>query len=582
VHVLLVYPNKPRLTYGTMPGPYGLETLRAHFIAAGIDSHIVNPYLSLDPKAVLAAALRRDTALIGVSVRNLDNALTLWDPVTSQEGLQTESCLGDVEDTLSWLRALAPGIPLVLGGAAFGQMPRPLLDYLGADAGFLGASEYDFIRLAQSLARGRRLVDALLPLTSAIHGAASAGLPRKSSHDAPQICPPVIEREAVYFRFRSEAAVRTFSGCPLSCGHCIEHLATRQVRKSRPEHVLREMTGVVLRYPEVRRFFFADSEVNLAGEERASHLVKAIRHTEALKDISLVGYFNPRPASFEFISHLTSVGCEMRFTVDHVADTILKRNGKNFGNAHVRALVHHHSDLGLPFSFCLLLGQPGESQATVDEVLRFVDSIPQSAQGPIYFSPGVRVYPGTPIARALTEGKLDRKWLVGDLASDYPFVRPVVYCEDKRPSELFEYVMRRAGGRIQPMNPYLCGLSGRDKNRLESEFSNYCVGLAQRDEDHEAAWRAWSTVSPDAPFLSARQRRDLLWVRGRLALQNGYSKKAVTDWVELQRQIANSESGSRLPDELTHNIQVARAVTQANEAESRLLSFTASNSAHYE
>lgn len=555
MHVLLVYPVKPRLTFGAMPGPYGLETVRTVLAAEGIESTIVNPFLSLDPAAALEAAVRADTALVGLSIRNIDDALTLWDPDAAGE-IQTESCLPDLEEVMAWVRAVAPDLPVVLGGAGFGQIGEPLLAYLDADAGLTGASELDFAALMRSMAAGLAFEDALRLVEGALWPGSARGA-RRSGYRHRAGYPPVVDREAIYFRYRREAAVRTYAGCPLSCAHCIEHLASRQIWRSPIDRVLAEMKEVRTRYPEVRRFFFADSEVNLAGADRLLDLTRAVRRTEGLEDIPLVGYVNPRPAGFAFVKALAKARFEMRFTVDHAADAVLARNGKNFRRADLDALVRDHAALALPFSFCLLLGQPGETEATIEEVLEFVDSIPDAIAAPIYFSPGVRVYPGTPIASDLASGRLDRKWLAGE--GDPSFLKPVVYCEGWRPRELFDHVMARAGGRVQPMNGYLQGLGHGRKAEMEREFQAYCIGLAQRDAKGGEALRAWSAVSPAAPFLTTRQRRDFLWDRGLLALERGQPGDAVRDWADLQTDGVRSSK-------LTHNLAVARTIERAHAA----------------
>lgn len=82
-----------------------------------------------------------------------------------------------------------------------------------------------------------------------------------------------IDREAIYFRFRGEAPVRTFAGCPLSCSHCIEHVGARRIRRADVADVAAEAQAVVIRYPQVKRIFLADSEVNLAGGARTRALI---------------------------------------------------------------------------------------------------------------------------------------------------------------------------------------------------------------------------------------------------------------------------------------------------------------------
>lgn len=567
MHVLLVYANRPRITFGYLPGPYGLETIRSHVIRLPVECEIINPFLSLDPKACIRRAVRPDTALIGISVRNLDDALVLWNPASAQGQIQTESCIEDAKIVFQQLRDCAPQIPIVLGGAAFAHMPVRLLEYLGADVGFAGTPEDDFARLVAALVADRqtfhKTVESLPRVVFRDRGARSvdgAVLPKLNSQA------PVLHREHIYFRFRPEAAVRTFAGCPLACSHCIEHVASRKIARSPLSTVADEIEGVIRRYPEVKRIFFADSEVNLAGEERTKALINEIRERAATREITLAGYFNPRPMSFELLKNLTQARCEVRLTVDHVSDAILSRNGKNFRNHHLRTLVSHYAKLGTELSFSLLLGQPGETRKTVEEVLRFIEAIPTSIRGTFYFSPGVRVYPGTPIERGLKEKQLDKRWLVGRVCPEHPFVNPVVYCESWDPFELFEYVQSRVGGLLKPMNAYLSNLDIRDKVLIDKEFQNYHIGLAAMDEDPSTSLMAWSRVRPDTPFLQLKQRIEFLWARGGLALGKGLAMGALADWTRLYALLRDYRIDGATLRKLKHNINVAQRMLKVEQS----------------
>lgn len=561
MHALLVYANKPRITYGFLPGPYGLETIRAYLAAIPVECRIINPFLSLDPKAATQRAVGPDTILIGISVRNLDDCLVLWNPELTGGEIQSESCIDDVKEVIGWCRDAAPEVPIVVGGAAFAATPHRLLWYLGVDVGFVGAAEDDFVHLIAELVARRR------PFDKIVRGLPSAvfrNLEHRSGH-GPVLAKthdriPVVDRESVYFQFRQEAAVRTFSGCPLSCSHCVEHLATRKISRSPVEIVADEVEGVIARYADVKRVFFADSEVNLAGEERTEALIREIRRRPAAREIPLVGYFNPRPMSFDLLESLSRAGCEVRLTIDHVSDTILSRNGKNFRNSHLRSLVSHYADLGMELSFCLLLGQPGETRETIDEVLEFVEAIPATIRGPVYFSPGVRVYPGTPIERDLTQQKLDKRWLVGRLCAKHPFVKPLVYCESWHPVELFDYVRSKAHGLLKPMNAYLSDLDAPEKMLIDEEFRNYHIGIASMGADESTSWAAWSTVRARTPFLSLRQRTEFLWARGRMALERGLAEHAQHDWILLRSILRSANLGGSGLEKLQHNISVAQKI----------------------
>jgi radical SAM superfamily enzyme YgiQ (UPF0313 family) len=567
MHVLLVYANPPSLTFGFMPGPYGLELLRTYIEELPVECDIVNPFLSLEPEVSLARALRPDTTLIGVSVRNLDDALVRWstDP---GEVIQTRSCIEEVRSLIASCRRLAPSVPVLLGGAAFAHMPGPLLEYLGGDAGLSGMPEEEFAEITHRIAvQGQSLGEALTGISAAVVPKRTLGL-RPKVRSAPLVARrPVVRRERMYFRFRREAAVRSFTGCPLRCSHCVEHLASRSVERSAVELVADEVMGILGAYPEVERVFLADSEVNLVGEARTRALVGSIRERAEGRPLALAGYFNPRPMSFGLLSALAKARCDVRLTVDHLADAVLERNGKNFRQRDIERLVQYHRALGLELSFCLLLGQPGETLATLEEVFRFIERIPDAIRGPIYFSPGVRVYPGTPLDRELRQGALDRRRLIGpgiaaapgaDLP---PFVQPVVYCEPYDPPALFDYVRARMGMAMVPMNGYLADLQPAQAQAFDRELRAYHVGMAQLETDESESLAALARVSHDAPFLGFRERTELLWTRGRLALACGNAGSALSDWTLLLAGLTAQQARGPGLARLEHNISIARALS---------------------
>jgi hypothetical protein len=543
MNVLLVYANRPRLTFGLLPGPYGLELLRARLARSGISATIVNPFLSPEPGRALEESIRDDTLAIGISMRNMDDALVLWDPQRAAGRLQTASCVDDTRDIIEWCHAVAPDVPIVLGGAPIMHMGEPLLAYLRNGANVYADSVEDFVRrvLAAARARGMRPRDG-----------ASALLPAG---------PPA--REDLYFRFRGEAAVRSFAGCPLACAHCIEHVAERRIQCEDVAHVATEAEAAVEAHSKIKRIFFADSEVNLAGERRTRALIDEMRGRAPLRDIPLAGYFNPRPMSFALLSFLAERNVKVLMTVDHVADTILARNGKNFRKRHLKEIVASYAALRMELSFCLLLGQPGETKETVDEVLDFVNDLPEEIRGPIYFSPGVRVYPGTPIERGLREGRLDKRWLVGEIDPLHPFISPVVYCESWDPFELYEYVSTRGGEHFRPMNSYMCDIAGEDMNVLQREFRDFHIGMAQMDGDPQSALRVWSDIRSDTPFLTPRMRVDFLWERGRLGLAGGQPQAALSDWLQLRGLLSRLDVFGVGAAKLTHNIGIAEQMALA-------------------
>jgi hypothetical protein len=412
MRVVLIYPNRPRLSYGPVPGPYGLEILRAH-VGPFADCEIINPYLHLDPRSALVNALA-GADLVGVSIRNFDNGLAH----------ALESSVDDVVQVVQWVRESAPTLPVLLGGVALTPAPYEWLGVTGADAGMVGACEQEFTELVRTMAIGQPFADAIKRLPS-------ARLPDGSRGAGPIVHGPrlpAMQRERGYIIPQYPAApLRTFAGCPLGCSYCVEHVATRTIERTPIDCIVAEAVAAVERYG-ARQLVLADSEVNAQGPARVIEILAALRAVRCLGDVEIVGYLLPRPMPIDLINALVKYRCSISLSLDHVSDEVLSRNGKNYRNADLAAFVSNALHCGLTVRSLMIFGLPGETQSTTDYALNVFDHWPASWPRPIV-SPGVRVYPGTLLARRLLAGDLDGRWVTGEVDRALPFMGPVVYCE---------------------------------------------------------------------------------------------------------------------------------------------------------
>ena len=98
------------------------------------------------------------------------------------------------------------------------------------------------------------------------------------------------------------------------------------------------------------------------------------------------------------------------------SDCVLTRFHKKFRAAEVRTIAAIFRDVGIRRTGFLMLGGPGETRATVEEGLAFVDSLDLDA---LKIAVGIRIYPETDLAAtAVAEGMI---------ASERRSVRPTFY-----------------------------------------------------------------------------------------------------------------------------------------------------------
>lgn len=110
----------------------------------------------------------------------------------------------------------------------------------------------------------------------------------------------------------------------------------------------------------------------------------------------------PKWIDSELVRLMARVGCrEISLGFESGSDRMLGSFHKRLTTDEVRAVSKMFADAGIFRRGFLLLGGPGETQETVEESLKFADSLNLDA---LKITVGLRIYPETPLAAtALTE-----------------------------------------------------------------------------------------------------------------------------------------------------------------------------------
>lgn len=402
--VLIVSTNRERTPFPVMP--VGPAIVAAHAARAGHDVKVVDLMFARDPAAEAARAVRAFRPdVVGASLRNIDNS----------DLIETKFYLPAAEEVLASVRAAAPGVPVVLGGAATSIEPEALLRRWGP--------------------RGRGLVDALLV------GDAERRFPdlvaRLEAGDDPAAVPGVfVTREdgtiagsrpglvepidglaearlfdhtdvARYERSDGVYPVQTRRGCAFTCTYCtygsLEGLRTRY----RP---VSEVADEVARAADagVAHVEFVDAVFSHPPAHARAVCEELLRRGLGRRVRFTASGFNPVGVTEELIALMKRAGfTSISATVEGASTTMLRRMQKGFDAEDVANLATWLPRQGLPAIWIFLVGSPGETPETVEETFAFVGSkVP--ARDVVYVTNGVRVYRGTGLHRALlAEGRLD-------------------------------------------------------------------------------------------------------------------------------------------------------------------------------
>jgi len=183
-----------------------------------------------------------------------------------------------------------------------------------------------------------------------------------------------------------------------------------------------------------RRFYFVDNTFNLPPSYAAQLCSQIIA---ANLDISWRCILFPGGISPKLIEMLARAGCkEVSIGFESGAEYMLHHMKKQFSLSEVRRaseLLRQHDIRRMGF---LLLGGPGETKDSVEESLAFAESLELDN---LRISIGVRIYPGTEVARAaLREGLI---------SSEEDLLLPRFYLTRGLEDWLYDTVARRIIGR---------------------------------------------------------------------------------------------------------------------------------------
>lgn len=384
MRILLVSANTERINLPTLP--FGLALVGAAARAAGHEVVLLDLLREPGPAAARHALETVRPEVIGISVRNIDDQC-LENP---------RFLLGQVADLVATCRAWSSA-PVVLGGAGYSIFPDAALAYLGADYGVCGDGEATFPALLARLERGED--PAGLPGIYAAKGRGGTTPTVASDLDAFPDPPGDLWPAADPAEADLWVPVQSRRGCPLDCSYCsTARIEGRDVRARDPRRVAAEIAR--LADAGFRRFYFVDSTFN-RPLAYALELCRCIA-AQGL-DILWRCILYPHEAPEALVRAMAEAGCvEVGLGFESGSPRILRAMHKQFLPGEVREISERLAAYNIRRMGFLLLGGPGETQETVEESLAFAASLRLDL---LKVTTGIRIYPGTPLARvAIQEG----------------------------------------------------------------------------------------------------------------------------------------------------------------------------------
>ncbi len=382
--VILISANRHKVPYPVYP--LGISYLKTYLRRTMPDFEVVLFDCNIDTDEAIAAALKEQPLLVGLSLRNVDGANSL-----------EQGDFVDGHRRLAGLVRANCSSPLVLGGAAFSMFPQKFMEALGADYGIAGEGEESLRRLAASLAAGSadREIEGLVWR----EGTQVRVNPRTCFLRRLEVD---FEERMVdyYWRHSGMLNIQTQRGCPFNCVYCsYPVIEGRRVRALEPEAVV-ESIARLKKDKRIDYFFFTDSVFNIEEEYNVGFAEALVRSGA---DISWGAYFTPRGIRRETMSLYARSGLShVEFGTESISDECLEKYGKAFTASDVLKASEICLENNVFYAHFLIFGGYGETRRTVDETIANSGKVRHSVFFPYV---GMRIYPQTALQRiAVREG----------------------------------------------------------------------------------------------------------------------------------------------------------------------------------
>ena len=384
--------------------PYGLCCL-ASVLKPAHEVMIFDPNVVSDWKPEIKTRVERfRPEVIGVSLRNID---------TVRENVPLLFHLA-FRELLTWLKGIAPEIPLIAGGPGFSLFPEEIMERSPEiDFGVFLEGEESLPELLNSLDRSH--------LVPGIFYRSSGEIRFSGQRPAPDMASlPRVDRSLVdnrpYTALPYDIGVESKRGCGLCCAYCsYPHLNGQRVRLRPPGEVAEEIEDLVRRY-QLTSFSFIDPVFDLPKEHCLAVCEEIIRRD--LK-VDWTAWFNGK----EFDRELLLLAARLFFfSPDGYTDRALRGLHKHLGRKDIVRIYRLFRKYGQGLK--LTLNFFGNSPDI--RLLDFIRTLLFCARVKIFLSHGlqrvgmdyIRILPRTELHQiALRKGVLTAE---SDLLPDHP------------------------------------------------------------------------------------------------------------------------------------------------------------------
>jgi anaerobic magnesium-protoporphyrin IX monomethyl ester cyclase len=305
---------------------------------------------------------------------------------------------------LSRIKAALPSVTIGVYGSHVHVRPEDALACAAVDAVLLGEPELTSADLVRAISRGEALTTVPGLMLRGPEGRPSPTEPRRdlvdldalpypmrrglpmSSYNVPGFPSPVV------FMYGSR-------GCPYPCTFCLWPQTNLKgaYRARAPEKIVEEMAHVLAEHPETRSFFFDDDTFNIGRTRLVAFADEMDR-----RRMRIPWGMNARADHWdrELLRRLVATGLfTLRIGIESGDQGVLDRTRKGIDLDAAREMLAMSHELGIKNHVSFIIGLPGETEETVDNTIRWINSVPVDS---VQFSVAIP-FPGTPFYREMED-----------------------------------------------------------------------------------------------------------------------------------------------------------------------------------
>lgn len=432
--ILLINPNRMKPPVA----PVALDYLSHSLMKHGFNVSILDLCFSEDIENDLRKSINSYSPdAIGLTIRNTDDCYLA----------SRDFFIPEIKKLVREIKKITD-VPVILGGVGFSVMPDNIVGFCGAHYGIIGEGEEFLPYLLHALSRK-------IPLKNIPNLMYKSGsfwnTNRTMFLDLKKIC--LSARGYIdnlrYFKEGGMAGFESKRGCNQKCIYCADPVSKgRKIRMRAAGDVASEIEN--LYNMGITHFHTCDSEFNIPVNH-ATEVCNELINKKLSDKIRWYAYCCPVPFSKDFALLMKKAGCAgIDFGVDSGNDSILTTLRRNFTKSDIIETAKICNEIKLPFMYDLLLGGPGETNATSKETIDLMKKISPSRVG---ISLGIRIYPNTELGIA-TRGVIryyennsneENCPLKGELKNNENLRKPIFYLSDKINGNPTEYIKKLIG-----------------------------------------------------------------------------------------------------------------------------------------